>query len=116
MNTTIIRARYSKDGPECCLGKDNQVNNQVGRNRDACVAMKPMDTVLTQPGKLAWGVGRPHFRHSGVLASGSADQMAAFSAKNTEFSAEFRNNIIFQPHQRRGFLFAPSSCASFTLF
>ena len=55
MNTTIIRARYSKDGPECCLGKDNQGNNQVGRNRDACVAMKPMDIVLTQPGKLAGG-------------------------------------------------------------
>jgi hypothetical protein len=56
MNTTIIRARYSKDGPECCLGKDNQGNNQVGRNRDACVAM---GIVLTQPGKLAGGVGPP---------------------------------------------------------
>ena len=61
--------------------------------------MKPMDIVLTQPGKLAWGIGRSHVRHSGVLVSGSADQMAAFSASNTEFPAEFRNNIIFHPHQ-----------------
>jgi hypothetical protein len=67
------------------------------------VALKQMDIVLTQPGKSAWGIGRPHFRHSGVFVSGAADQMATFSANNTEFPAEFRNNIIFNLINRTGF-------------
>jgi hypothetical protein len=64
--------------PECCLGKENQGTIKWIETGTRGVAMKPMDIVLTQPGKLAWGIGRPHVRHSGVLVSGSADQMAAF--------------------------------------